>query len=103
MIYIHLFKLNKLILSKLKLSYFYIKILLFNCIKFILYRYFRFYGRIAEQPDIHDESTIIAIKENIHGLEGISGERIWNEWSKILSGNYAKELTLKLLECGITR
>ncbi|XP_071869514.1 CCA tRNA nucleotidyltransferase 1, mitochondrial isoform X1 [Bombus fervidus] len=66
-------------------------------------RYFRFYGRIAEQPDIHDESTIIAIKENVHGLEGISGERIWNEWSKILSGNFAKELTLKLLECGITR
>lgn len=66
-------------------------------------RYFRFYGRIAEQPDVHDESTIIAIKENIHGLQRISGERIWSEWSKILSGNYAKELTLKMLKCNIAR
>ncbi|XP_076234484.1 CCA tRNA nucleotidyltransferase 1, mitochondrial [Calliopsis andreniformis] len=66
-------------------------------------RYFRFYGRIAEQPDSHDETTIMAIKENIDGLERISGERIWTEWSKILSGNYAKELTLKMLECGIAK
>ncbi|XP_076762277.1 CCA tRNA nucleotidyltransferase 1, mitochondrial [Xylocopa sonorina] len=66
-------------------------------------RYFRFYGRIAEQPDTHDEQIIIAIKENINGLEGISGERIWSEWSKILSGNYVKELTLKMLECDIAR
>ncbi|CAL7950164.1 unnamed protein product [Xylocopa violacea] len=66
-------------------------------------RYFRFYGRIAEQPDAHDEQIILAIKENINGLEGTSGERIWSEWSKILSGNYAKELTLKMLECGFAR
>ncbi|XP_076667043.1 CCA tRNA nucleotidyltransferase 1, mitochondrial [Andrena cerasifolii] len=66
-------------------------------------RYFRFYGRIAERSDCHEESTITAIKENIHGLKSISGERIWCEWSKILSGNYAKELTLKMLECGIAK
>ncbi|CAK9808174.1 CCA tRNA nucleotidyltransferase 1, mitochondrial [Anthophora plagiata] len=66
-------------------------------------RYFRFYGRITEQPDSHDEKTILAIKKNIHGLEMISGERIWNEWLKILSGNYAKEITLKMLECGIAK
>ncbi|XP_053986198.1 CCA tRNA nucleotidyltransferase 1, mitochondrial [Hylaeus volcanicus] len=66
-------------------------------------RYFRFYGRIAEQPDAHDEATIVAIKNNINGLQNISGERIWSEWKKILSGNYIKELTLKMLECGIAR
>lgn len=66
-------------------------------------RYFRFYGRIAEQPNLHDEETITAIKENIQGLQDISGERIWSEWSKILSGNYVKELTLKMLECDIAR
>ncbi|XP_017883606.1 CCA tRNA nucleotidyltransferase 1, mitochondrial [Ceratina calcarata] len=66
-------------------------------------RYFRFYGRIAERPNDYNEFTIAAIKENIHGLEGISGERIWNEWAKILSGNFAKELTLKMFECGIAK
>ncbi|KZC06484.1 CCA tRNA nucleotidyltransferase 1, mitochondrial [Dufourea novaeangliae] len=68
-----------------------------------IFRYFRFYGRIAEQPDVHDEETITAIKNNVHGLQRISGERIWSEWTKILSGNYVKELTLKMLECDIAR
>lgn len=53
-----------------------------------------------ESPDKHDEATIEAIKENIEGLSRISGERIWSEWSKILTGNFAMELTVKLLECG---
>lgn len=66
-------------------------------------RYFRFYGRIMDKPDQHDEATIKALRENIDGLKQISGERIWNEWSKILAGNYALELTLKLLECGSGR
>lgn len=66
-------------------------------------RYFRFYGKVAEQPDCHEEETIKAIKENVHGLEWISGERIWGELLKILSGNYTKELTLKMLECGVAK
>jgi len=53
-----------------------------------------------ENPDQHDEATIRAIKENINGLSRISGERIWSEWNKILSGNFALEMTLKMLECG---
>ncbi|KAL7297232.1 hypothetical protein TKK_0009637 [Trichogramma kaykai] len=65
-----------------------------------IFRYFRFYGRISETPDNHDEPTIQAIKDNIDGLERISGERIWSEWSKILSGNFHKELTRKIIECG---
>ncbi|XP_051153978.1 CCA tRNA nucleotidyltransferase 1, mitochondrial isoform X2 [Leptopilina boulardi] len=64
-------------------------------------RYFRFYGRIADNPDNHDESTMKAIKENTNGLERISGERIWNELSKILSGKFYRELLLKMLECGM--
>jgi hypothetical protein len=35
------------------------------------------------------------------GLQQISGERIWVELKKILSGNYAGELTSKMLELGI--
>lgn len=53
-----------------------------------------------DSPNQHDEATIEAIKTNICGLERISGERIWSEWSKILTGRFAVELTLKLLECG---
>lgn len=53
-----------------------------------------------DNPDQHDEATIKAIKKNIDGLSQISSERIWSEWSKILTGNFGLELTLKLLECG---
>lgn len=53
-----------------------------------------------DDADKHDETTIKAIKKNISGLERISGERIWSEWNKILTGKFAMELTLKLLECG---
>jgi len=56
-----------------------------------------------DNPDQHDEATITALKENIGGLKQISGERIWSEWNKILSGTFALELTLKLLECGSSR
>lgn len=48
-----------------------------------------------DSPDQHDEATIKAIKENIAGLQRISGERIWSEWNKILTGRFAVELTLK--------
>lgn len=66
-------------------------------------RYFRFYGRIAIDPDNHDETTIQAIKDHVDGLKHISGERIWSEWYKILEGNYSGELTLKMLECGVSQ
>lgn len=66
-------------------------------------RYFRFYGRIAIDPDNHDEQTINAIKQNVQGLEIISGERIWSEWHKILDGNFHRELTKKIIECGCAK
>lgn len=64
-------------------------------------RYFRFYGRIADHADCHEEETIEAIKKNVDGLERISGERIWTEWSKILEGRFGGELTVKMLSCGV--
>jgi tRNA nucleotidyltransferase (CCA-adding enzyme) len=48
-------------------------------------RYFRFQGR-TENPDF-DSETLEKIKTNVAGLDNISGERIWLEMSKILSGN----------------
>ena len=63
--------------------------------------YCRFYGRIAKQPDNHEEPILEAIRNNVTGLEKISGERIWIEMKKILGGNFAGELMLTMIECGI--
>lgn len=55
-------------------------------------RYFRFYGRVVEKPGDHDPGTLEAIAENAQGLAGISGERIWVELKKILTGNHVNHL-----------
>uniref|UniRef100_A0A182QZM7 Poly A polymerase head domain-containing protein n=1 Tax=Anopheles farauti TaxID=69004 RepID=A0A182QZM7_9DIPT len=62
-------------------------------------RYFRFYGRISEEPFSHDEETLRIITKNATGLAKISGERIWQEWKKILSGNFGIELTKTMIGC----
>uniref|UniRef100_A0A8W7PRU6 tRNA nucleotidyltransferase/poly(A) polymerase RNA and SrmB- binding domain-containing protein n=1 Tax=Anopheles coluzzii TaxID=1518534 RepID=A0A8W7PRU6_ANOCL len=62
-------------------------------------RYFRFYGRIAEESNRHDEETLRIITKNADGLARISGERIWQEWKKILSGNFGIELTEVMINC----
>ncbi|XP_063072512.1 CCA tRNA nucleotidyltransferase 1, mitochondrial isoform X2 [Engraulis encrasicolus] len=59
-------------------------------------RYFRFYGRVASEPGEHDSETLDAIRENARGLAGISGERIWVELKKLVTGNHAAHL-LELL------
>ncbi|XP_065086311.1 CCA tRNA nucleotidyltransferase 1, mitochondrial [Ochlerotatus camptorhynchus] len=64
-------------------------------------RYFRFYGRIAEHENNHDEETLRIITKNGSGLAKISGERIWQEWKKILSGNFGCDLTIKMLDSGL--
>lgn len=55
-------------------------------------RYFRFYGKVALEPDEHEPETLAAIKENGRGLAGISGERIWVELKKMVVGNHAAHL-----------
>jgi len=64
-------------------------------------RYFRFYGRIAKDIDNHEGETLAAIENNKEGLGRISGERIWSEWKKILSGPMGGPLTLKMIELGL--
>ena len=69
-------------------------------------RYFRFYGRVVgvntdvndssvpkHRLKVHEEETINAIKSNSGGLSSISGERIWSEWKKILSGRFGDKVT----------
>ncbi|XP_028302826.1 CCA tRNA nucleotidyltransferase 1, mitochondrial [Gouania willdenowi] len=55
-------------------------------------RYFRFYGKVALQPDDHDPETLTAIRDNGRGLAAISGERVWVELKKIMVGNHTAHL-----------
>ncbi|XP_061165986.1 CCA tRNA nucleotidyltransferase 1, mitochondrial-like [Saccostrea echinata] len=64
-------------------------------------RYFRFFGRIADSNSVHEEATLEAIKQNVHGLKSISGERLWMEFSKILMGNFAASLMKIMVSCGV--
>lgn len=61
----------------------------------------RFYGRIAEQADRHEEGILEAIKHNAGGLLRVSGERIWSELRKILEGKFAGDLMKVMLSLGI--
>uniref|UniRef100_A0A8D0H4H4 tRNA nucleotidyl transferase 1 n=1 Tax=Sphenodon punctatus TaxID=8508 RepID=A0A8D0H4H4_SPHPU len=66
-------------------------------------RYLRFYGRIAEKPGDHEPGTLEAIKENAKGLARISGERIWVELKKILTGNHVHHLVRLMYELHVAR
>uniref|UniRef100_A0AAR2M231 tRNA nucleotidyl transferase, CCA-adding, 1 n=1 Tax=Pygocentrus nattereri TaxID=42514 RepID=A0AAR2M231_PYGNA len=66
-------------------------------------RYFRFYGRVASEPDQHDPDTLEAIQENASGLAAISGERIWVELKKMLVGNHAAHLLELVYELGLAQ
>ncbi|KAK6180846.1 hypothetical protein SNE40_008824 [Patella caerulea] len=65
-------------------------------------RYFRFYGRIASNPNSHDAETLEAIRNNAQGLAGISGERIWMELRKIITGSYADYIMETMMSLGLT-
>lgn len=66
-------------------------------------RYFRFYGKIADDADKHEQAIMKTISDNAEGLQKISGERIWMELKKILQGNFSFELMTKIIDCGLTR
>jgi len=66
-------------------------------------RYFRFYGRISDQPDNHQDVTLAAIKDNVSGMEYISGERVWSELKRILTGNHAVAIARTMQEVGLNR
>ena len=62
-------------------------------------RYFRFQGKIPSPS--WDRETLQAIKNNAQGLNGISGERIWMELGKILTGGHVVDIIKKMKETGI--
>ena len=53
-------------------------------------RFFRFHGRVGS--DKFDEKDLLAIHDSTHGLAGISGERIWMEMQKILTGQVLRQV-----------
>ncbi|XP_029990896.1 CCA tRNA nucleotidyltransferase 1, mitochondrial [Sphaeramia orbicularis] len=66
-------------------------------------RYFRFYGRVAPEPDDHEPETLAAIRENGHGLAGIAGERIWMELKKMVVGNHGGHLLELIYKLGLAQ
>lgn len=63
-------------------------------------RYFRFQGRMSKPNwDMH---TLEVIKNNSKGLKTISGERIWAELNKILSGEHVIEILLKMKQTNVS-
>lgn len=66
-------------------------------------RYFRFYGRVALEPDDHEPETLSAIRENSQGLAGIAGERIWVEVKKLVIGNHAGPLLELIYSLGLAQ
>ncbi|XP_076035953.1 CCA tRNA nucleotidyltransferase 1, mitochondrial isoform X2 [Oratosquilla oratoria] len=64
-------------------------------------RYFRFYGRIADDPDKHSPEVLDSIKKNVEGLSRIAGERIWVELQKIVTGKFGGELLAEMVKCGV--
>ncbi|CAF3144179.1 unnamed protein product [Rotaria sp. Silwood2] len=61
-------------------------------------RYFRFFGRLANDDAQHDEETLKAIRENTSGLQNISGERLWIELKRIAEGRNAGPVLKVMLE-----
>ncbi|CAG5121142.1 unnamed protein product [Candidula unifasciata] len=64
-------------------------------------RYFRFYGKLADSPHAHDQATLAAIKDNAGGLARVSGERIWLELKKILTGRLTAPLFKQMIDVGL--
>jgi tRNA nucleotidyltransferase (CCA-adding enzyme) len=60
-------------------------------------RYFRFSGRMSDlTPRYRD-----VIAANAAGLQNISGERIWLEMSKILSGNHIDNILMRMFDANV--
>lgn len=62
-------------------------------------RFFRFFGYLPNAKYIADEVT--AIKTHLHGLDRLSGERIYNEMHKIFGTHNAKNSLLLMSQIGV--
>ena len=76
--------------------------IVYSVLYIIFLHLYRIYGCIAEQPDNHAEDSLRAIRENVAGLEKVSGERIWLELRKILEGRFAGDLMKTMISVGLS-
>lgn len=63
-------------------------------------RWLRFHGRIAAGAPL-DPETVEAAQRQAEGLRGISRERVWMEFAKIISGDGAEGLIDSMYDLGI--
>jgi tRNA nucleotidyltransferase (CCA-adding enzyme) len=64
-------------------------------------RYFRFQGRLSTPS--WNEDTLKAISSNVKGLQKISVERIWQEMSKVLSGQNVANVLDHMTKTGVSK
>ena len=64
-------------------------------------RYFRFYGRISENTDDHESTTLEVIRKCAPGLKNIAVERVWVELAKIITAKFAPSLLKLMYELGV--
>jgi len=64
-------------------------------------RYFRFQGRLSTPS--WNEETLQAITSNVNGLQKISAERIWQEMSKVLSGQNVADVLNHMTKTGVSK
>jgi len=67
----------------------------------LIFRYFRFYGRISGGPNDHCEYVLDTVRRNVAGIGGLPGPRIWVNWAGILNGNLAGEVMKTMLDVGM--
>jgi tRNA nucleotidyltransferase (CCA-adding enzyme) len=64
-------------------------------------RYFRFQGRLSTPT--WNEDTLKAISSNVKGLQQISAERVWQEMSKVLSGQNIANVLDHMTKTGVSK
>jgi tRNA nucleotidyltransferase (CCA-adding enzyme) len=64
-------------------------------------RYFRFQGRLSTPT--WNEDTLKAISSNVKGLQQISAERVWQEMSKVLSGQNIANVLDHMTKSGVSK
>lgn len=63
-----------------------------------IFRYFRFFGRIAVEGAVHEPATLKAIADNVGGIRNVSGERVWSELKRIAVGRQAGPVLRVMIE-----
>jgi poly(A) polymerase len=62
-------------------------------------RYFRFFARYSGGPA--DSAALAAIRGGVHGIAGLSVERVWSELSRILSAPDPRDAIALMADAGV--